>query len=256
MNNMKSIVTEAGKIWQELTKNATVKELNFELEIHKKLLNIFQVGDYYYMIFNIPETKFDIISDEMAEVLGYEKSELTVPFFISSIHPDDQPWFLNFENKVVEFFTSLRPEQVRNYKVRYDYRIRKKNGDYIRVMQQVLTLQFEGDNQVVRTLVVHTDISHIKQDGLPVLSFIGLNGEPSYINVDVKEVFTTAKEIITKREREILNLLVKGNDSKTIASLLSISKQTVDTHRKNILKKTGCENTAALIATALKNGWV
>lgn len=253
---MKSIVIEAGKIWKELTQDATVKDQKFELEIHKKLLNIFQVGDYYYLVFNIPETRFDIISDEMTQVLGYEKSELTVPFFISNIHPDDQPWFLNFENKVVEFFTSLRPEQVTNYKVRYDYRVRKKSGDYIRVLQQTVTLQFEGNNQVVRTLVVHTDISHIKQEGLPVLSFIGMNGEPSYINVDVKEVFTTAKEIITKREREVLNLLVKGDDSKTIASKLGISKQTVDTHRKNILKKTGSENTAALTAMAIKNGWV
>lgn len=253
---MKSIVIEAGKIWQELSKNATVKEVWFEPEIHKKLLNIFQVGDYYYMIFNLPETKFDIISDEMVQVLGYEKNEITVPSFISNIHPDDQPWFLNFENKVVEFFSTLRRDQVTNYKIRYDYRIRKKNGDYIRILQQTVTLQFEGENHVVRTLVVHTDISHLKQDGLPVLSFIGLNGEPSYINVDVKELFTTAKEIITKRERQILTLLVKGDDSKTIASKLDISKQTVDTHRKNLLKKTGCENTASLMAMAIKNGWV
>lgn len=253
---MKSIVIEAGKIWQELSKNATVKEAGFEPEIHKKLLNIFQVGDYYYMVFNLPETKFDIISDEMVQVLGYEKNEITVPSFISNIHPDDQPWFLNFENKVVEFFSTLRSDQVTNYKIRYDYRIRKKNGDYIRILQQTVTLQFEGENQVVRTLVVHTDISHLKRDGLPVLSFIGLNGEPSYINVDVKELFTTAKEIITKRERQILTLLVKGDDSKTIASKLDISKQTVDTHRKNLLKKTGCENTASLIAMAIKNGWV
>lgn len=253
---MKSIVIEAGKIWQELSKNAKVKELRFELEIHKKLLNIFQVGDYYYMVFNIPETKFDIISDEMVQVLGYEKNEITVPFFISNIHPDDQPWFLNFENKVVEFFSSLRRDQVTNYKIRYDYRIRKKNGDYIRILQQVITLQFEGENQVVRTLVVHTDISHLKQDGVPLLSFIGMNGESSYINVDVKEIFTTSKEIITRRERQVLTLLVKGDDSKTIASKLGISKQTVDTHRKNLLKKTGCENTASLIAMAIKNGWV
>jgi len=253
---MKSIVKEAGKIWQGIAKNAKVKNEHVEPQIHKKLLSIFQVGDYYYMIFNIPETRFDMVSDEMTHVLGYEKEEITVPFFISSIHPDDQPWFLNFENKVVEFFSTLRPEQVMNYKVRYDYRIRKKNGDYIRILQQVLTLQFEGDNHVVRTLVVHTDITHLKKGGQPVLSFIGLNGEPSYIDVDVKEVFNTNKEFITKREREVLMLLVKGDDSKTIASKLIISKQTVDTHRKNLLKKTGCENTAALIAMSIRQGWV
>lgn len=252
----KHIFVEAGKIWKELSGEKTTAELQFELEVNKKLLNFFQVGDYYYMIFNVRETVFDMVSPEITRVLGYTPDEINVPFFIGSIHPDDQPWFLNFEKKVQQFFTTLTPEQVPNYKVRYDYRIRRKDGTYIRVLQQVLTIQFDGDNDVARTLVIHTDISHIKQEGQPVLSFIGINGEPSYIDVNVEKVFTPSPSLLSDREKEIVLLLIEGKSSKCIAETLFISKQTVDTHRKNILRKTSCLNTAALVSVAVKSGWI
>ena len=247
------VFTEATRIWRALSNEEVPAALNFNNDL-KKPSTFFQLGDYYYIVFNIPETTFEIISEELTEVLGYKPGEMTVPFFISKIHPEDQPWFLNFENKVREFFGKLNAKQVPHYKVRYDYRIRKKNGDYIRIMQQVTILQFTGENNIIRTLITHTDISHIKKDGAPALSFIGLNGEPSYINVQVKNLF--AEEVVTSREKEILNLLVKGYDSKTISRELYISKQTVDTHRKNLLRKTGCDNTAALALTAIRKGWV
>jgi len=56
------------------------------------------------------------------------------------------------------------------------------------------------------------------------------------------------KYSLTDREVEITYLLLKGNDSKEIADELSISKDTVDTHRRNILHKTNTENTTKLTA--------
>ncbi|GAA4459313.1 hypothetical protein GCM10023093_00080 [Nemorincola caseinilytica] len=249
------IFTMADKVWRGLVGDAGLAELQFELEVHKQLLNIFQVGDYYYMIFNLHDTRFDKVSESIRQVLGYEPEDVDVPFFLSNIHPEDQPWFLTFEQKVVEFFNSLAPAQTPNYKVRYDYRIKKKDGSYIRVLQQVVTIQQE-ENKVLRTLVVHTDITHIKRTGKPVLSFIGMNGEPSYVDVDVKNLLAPAPEMLSPREKEVLRLLIEGMDSRHIGEALFISKLTVDTHRKNLLKKTGCTNTATLIAAAIKKGWI
>lgn len=53
---------------------------------------------------------------------------------------------------------------------------------------------------------------------------------------------------LTVREFDILELLKQGLTSKTIAEKLYISKTTVDTHRRNILKKTGMKSIAELIA--------
>ncbi|WP_162055988.1 LuxR C-terminal-related transcriptional regulator [Pontibacter pamirensis] len=258
---MKPVVYEqAQRIWKIISEGnggaVTAEGYRFELELHKRLLSFFQVGEYYYYIFNVRDSCFDFMSADVKSVLGYTPDEVDIPMMISAMHPEDQPWFLSFERKVGEFFSGLTLEQIPNYKVRYDYRIRKKNGDYIRVLQQVVTIQFDEQGRLLRTLGTHTDISHLKQEGAPVLSFIGLNGEPSYINVTVEKAWLPAHTLLSARERDILLLLVQGYNSEEIGGKLFISKNTVQTHRKNMLHKTGCKSTPALISFAIKSGVV
>lgn len=61
---------------------------------------------------------------------------------------------------------------------------------------------------------------------------------------------------ITQREMEILQLIALGNTSGDIAKKLFISKNTVETHRKNLLGKLNVNNTAALLKFAYQNGLV
>ncbi len=250
----------ANQIWKDMAKTVSDDDLLFELDVHRKISSIFHVGEFYYYVFNIKHSRFDFISPEMPTILGYSPESIDVALVVNSMHPDDQPWFLNFENKVREFFRTLAYEQIPNYKISYDYRIKKANGDYIRILQQTITISYDKDGGLLRSLGIHTNISHIKsadeKSGKPTMSLIGLNGEPSYYNVDVKEMFKPSNTFITAREREILCLLVNGKNSGEIAELLYISKQTVDTHRKNLLHKTETTNSAELIATAIKKGWI
>ena len=60
---------------------------------------------------------------------------------------------------------------------------------------------------------------------------------------------------LTKRERCVLLLLIKGLSSKAIAQQLAISIHTVDVHRANILNKTAMGTTKKLMAHALLNQW-
>ncbi|TVR30205.1 MAG: DNA-binding response regulator [Balneolaceae bacterium] len=57
---------------------------------------------------------------------------------------------------------------------------------------------------------------------------------------------------ITKREREILKLIVEGYTSSEIAKILYISSRTVETHRSNLMNKLELKNTAALVRFALE----
>ncbi|MDY4043205.1 MAG: response regulator transcription factor [Marinifilaceae bacterium] len=58
---------------------------------------------------------------------------------------------------------------------------------------------------------------------------------------------------ISERELEILYQVCLGLSNQEIADKLFISKRTVDKHRANLLSKTGCRNTAALVMYAIKN---
>ena len=56
--------------------------------------------------------------------------------------------------------------------------------------------------------------------------------------------------------KEIIDHITKGNSSSQIADRLNISLHTVNSHRKNILKKLGLKSPTELIIYAVKQGWV
>lgn len=81
-----------------------------------------------------------------------------------------------------------------------------------------------------------------------------LDGEEVFLELhsnSVKEVML--EKLITSREKEIITLIKQGKTAKQIASILSISIFTVDTHRKNILKKLELNSIKDLIAFSFSN---
>ena len=58
-------------------------------------------------------------------------------------------------------------------------------------------------------------------------------------------------ELLTPREREVLDLVVAGKLNKTIADQLGISIKTVETHRSKVMEKMQAKSLADLIQSAL-----
>jgi DNA-binding CsgD family transcriptional regulator len=247
---------EFNKIFKWLGNESAPSLLKFELDLYKKLWNFFLVGDSYYFIINHHNLMFEFVSKEVEDVIGYSPSEFDIPFMNEKLHPDDRSWFLAIGKTIVDFFSQLPLEKLMKYKVRYDIRFRKKNGEYARILYQGILLEHDERGRFLRTLSIHTDITYLKQEGIPVLSFIGMDGEPSYRDVASNNIFIESKEELTRREKQVLKLLMEGKLSKEISSVLKISKQTVDTHRKNMLHKKNLSNTGELIGKAIRNGWI
>jgi two-component system, NarL family, response regulator NreC len=61
-------------------------------------------------------------------------------------------------------------------------------------------------------------------------------------------------ELLTTREREVLQLLAEGRSNKDVAGVLNLSLYTVETHRSNILQKLHLHNQAELILYAIRKG--
>jgi DNA-binding NarL/FixJ family response regulator len=59
-------------------------------------------------------------------------------------------------------------------------------------------------------------------------------------------------DLLTDREKEILQLLAEGKANKEIASLLNLSVYTVETHRSNLMQKLGLHNTAEIVLYAVR----
>ena len=88
-----------------------------------------------------------------------------------------------------------------------------------------------------------------------------VNGE-EYICNDVMKMLSEAMrrndetKMLSEREIDVLLGICRGLSTQEIADKLFISKRTVDTHRANILEKTGSNNTASLVVYAIKQGLV
>jgi DNA-binding CsgD family transcriptional regulator len=238
-----TFLDETRKAWNKLQLNGTVANRSLDHDLKKRFLDFFQVGDSYYFIVDIKSAQFTHLSRDVAHVLGYEKDVFTVEFMMSKIHPDDHLAFLNHTNTAVDFFKKLQKEKITKYKFNKDYRILNAQGDYIRLLQQIMILSYDDDKNATEVFGVHTNITHLKADNTSILSFIGLDGEPSFVNIPAKAVYKSPKAFFTRREKEVVRHLLTGKQTAAIAKLMFISNHTVDTHRKNILNKTKTKST-------------
>lgn len=242
--------------WKVIGKRKPREHLELELEFYKKVFNIFQVGKSYFFIFSPPLNKIEKISSSIADVTGYDPETFTIEQMLRAIHPDDLPTFVDFETAIVDFKMKLPVDKLMKYKSQYNYRIRTKTGGYIKILQQSITIQCDEDGAVWRNLAIHTDISEFKTNNKMILSFIGLEGEPSFNNVKVPRLNSAERTGLTAREMEILLLLLKDRDTAEIADLLCISTETVKTHRKNIHTKLGTSSPLQLVLKAMEKGWI
>ncbi|HEX5070530.1 MAG TPA: response regulator transcription factor [Vicinamibacterales bacterium] len=75
-----------------------------------------------------------------------------------------------------------------------------------------------------------------------------------YVKHLADQGITDRFESLSEREREIFQLVVEGHSNKEIASLLSLSPATVETHRAHVLQKLDLHNTAELVLYAVRRG--
>ena len=101
--------------------------------------------------------------------------------------------------------------------------------------------------QAVRT------VSEGKSFFSPVISKMLLE---DYIRQIKDKEVEDSYDLLTPREREILQLLAEGRTNKEVANILKLSLYTVETHRGNILEKLNLHSTAEMILYAVRKGIV
>ena len=77
-----------------------------------------------------------------------------------------------------------------------------------------------------------------------------------YNNIPKSEELSFSKTVVTKREREIINLIAQEFTVDEIAEKLFLSKHTVETHKKNIFFKLQVKTNAGLVKKAIQLGCI
>jgi two-component system, NarL family, response regulator NreC len=73
---------------------------------------------------------------------------------------------------------------------------------------------------------------------------------------DYRKHVTDPLDLLTSREREVLQLIAEGKTNKEIAGLLQLSVYTVDAHRSRIMEKLNLHSTGELVRFAVRKGLI
>ena len=187
-------------------------------------------------------------------MFDFDPETLTFNAVLATIHPDDVEFVVKAEAFLTRFFyEKIGSDKLLSYKISYSHRARFKGGEYALINHQALMLTMDEKGGYGKSLNIHTRIDHLSNHNTYKISLIGLNGEPSYMNLSLEDNDNSRIEL-SKREVDIIRLISDGNSNEEIADLLSISPHTVKKHRSNILEKAECSNTAQLIKNCIQQG--
>lgn len=184
------------------------------------------------------------------ELTGYPASmfrEKGMETTFSMTHPEDRTEIVRFQKIVFDSFHQLTLAEKHtfefSYTTRWVHRITNKVTWVLGKVRPYLidsAGNFAMDLHIIMQL--HTppkttgydwNYSYQKEDGTRI--FVSKNSPNSRI------------VSLTKKEKEIVSLILEGKESKDIAEDLNISINTVATHRKNILKKLNARNVGEMV---------
>lgn len=211
----------------------------------------------FYSISNTQTLSFEFVSKNIFSCLGIKSSELKekgMRYFWSRMHPEDvEPWLTALNELMNLTVNEISIDERRKMCYTWNYRFKNAKGKYVNIIQNTTSLEFDIDNKPTIGLLHYTVLSHkIKMDVCATAKILNANNEyeTKYFNNFSQKLLTNS---VSNRERDIIRLLVLNYSSKEIANKLSISSNTVDTHRRNILKKLNISSTGELVAMLKMN---
>ena len=237
-------------------KSETIKKyIDQQISIDKILPNS---ASFFYVV-EAPSLKYHFMGRQQVSVSGYSNEEFLekgVALFIQCLHQDDIDIVLNqiFKDGL-SVIMGVDAADRKNILTQYNYRFKRKDGRFVNLLEQLYVLEMDEAGRGILFLgnVVVLDNDEI----LPIRLSSKLYKENQVIETIFSKTYNRVGSSfpdVTNREMDILRNLATGKSSKEIGKKLFISPHTVDTHRRNLLKKLQCNSVVELARLAFKNG--
>lgn len=205
----------------------------------------------FFCITNTQDLSFEYISKNYATCLGLSAEELKLKgmrYFWDRIHPGDLNSWLKALNELMQFtLTNISIEDRQKANYTWNYRFKNADNVFVNIIQNTTPLAFDSTGKPIIGLAHYTVLHpNVKMDITASAKLLNDNNEYDtvYFNSYSQKLLSGG---ISNRERDIIRLLIQNKSSKEISERLNISSHTVDTHRRNILKKLNISSTGELI---------
>ena len=220
-------------------------------------------GPYFWFVFDAAKGITIAAGGMLEKILNIRMEDLLnnpPDALLRNGHPEDIEKMFAFTNHYFSAIEGLTIERQQHIRPTIYIRQMSPEKIYKWTMIQYAENIMDADGRIAYGLTLVTDISHIKKDGVAMMSILDSYDESCqhFFCSDGKALPDTTIIIpkISAREIEVLRYLAIGNSSKQIATELNIAVKTVDNHRQSLLKKTNTKSSGELVAYGINMGFI
>ncbi len=186
-------------------------------------------------------------------ILGYKADTFTLQLYYQNLHPEDHSIVFETARKGYKYLFEDKTANIFETYLIITYRIKRKDGRYAHIFR---TTQVQ---EAIEEIPTKTFSRCIDITGLNLRPFVSLKYQStSKFNFDTMSVVPQQRRVLlgslTCSELRIVRFLAEGKKSYELAGQLGISVNTINTHRRNILKKTGLKSIIEVICRAQEAG--
>ena len=202
--------------------------------------------------------RFLFMSDKKKILGNYNPDDFTsetgMDFSFSNIPPSQRSAALLIKLKTLSYCMEHTSWGVNNVVANMMFSYKKKGGGYFQFLQKTMVVEMDDSGHPLLYLRYGFDISHLVRPSVGLI--INAPNETLIWTYNINKKSLEQVNLLSAQEKKILALLAEGRHSKDIGDMLFVSHHTIDTHRRNLLKKTNCIDTTALITFAKMTGLI
>jgi hypothetical protein len=202
-----------------------------------------EANNQFFHVANLIQAKISWSSKRSKKMIGIEPEELDAYHFMEATHPDDLEKHTQGRSKMFDLANDLFRAKKGSALLSINIRIRNWLGEYPDLLFQLYFMYSEPFNTVF-LFQVHTDIDFFKKRKYGYHYYVGTDFS-KFRYPDDK--LLNLGNPLSDHEFEIVKLIESGLSSEAIAIKMFLSVHTINTHRRNILHKTGKPSMSDLI---------
>jgi len=199
-----------------------------------ELEEMMEQNDQFFFVGDLLQMQIFFTSKLSTSMFGIDPAEVNPYHFFAATHPDDLDRYTLGRTKLFKLAQDLFIAEHGHALISTNLRIRNPQGQYINTLFQGYLFYSSIPYKTIYLLQVHTNIEWFKKIEYGYHYYAG--NDMTYFKYPDEKMLMEGN-IFTNREFEIIKLVAFGNSSEQIAAILFLSKHTVNTHRRNILKK-------------------
>jgi len=216
-----------------------------------KIERMMEANNQFFLVGNLIHMKVIFTSRKSIDLIGVDSKNVDPASFLSQVHPDDLARLVLARTKLMTLGGELFVEKKGNAVISTNLRFQNPSGRYLNQLIQCYLFYQAEPCSTVFMLQVNTDISWFNKAKHGYHYYVG--DDISYFRYPDEKLLLKGN-IFSGREFEIINLALEGLNSEQIANRLFLSVHTIETHRRNILKKSNKSSIMELILDLKKRG--